>query len=129
MINSGFRKLFSHKPIRNKENPPDINHGSINLKRLEMRNSANRYLDNEPREKRIEYFCKMICHDLNSYTVKFHWLISLEELDRLRTSDRPALNISKQLGCQVTCQNIDGDKRHLSAPLFIELQTSNNFFN
>lgn len=116
VIDIGFTKLFS-EGYKKMLKRGLMNDGlqPIDLEGLNVINLAELYgEDDETQLEEVIHPCDMICHDSKGTAVQFSQVVSSGRLSTLMTPDRPILDLSKLLPCEVICLNNRHEKKRIS---------------
>ncbi|XP_012277679.1 uncharacterized protein LOC105698207 [Orussus abietinus] len=128
-INVAFSKLFSDgykKALRRSFNDDRGPH-PVNFEGFRMVDLASLLsLDKARPDEQAVHPCDMICHDIHGTPVQFNQILSHSgDLVTLMAPDRPILDLSNPLPCEIICIDKTGERRHLSTTLSKVLRSSN----
>ncbi|XP_034944705.1 LOW QUALITY PROTEIN: uncharacterized protein [Chelonus insularis] len=96
----------------------------IDLEGLNVINLIELYAEDETQLEQIFHPCDMICHDSRGTSVQFSQVLNYGSLSTFMTPERPILDLSQPLSCQVLCHNERGEERRIFTTLSQTLRAS-----
>lgn len=119
LFNEDYKKMLKRGAIINNVPQP------INFEGLKVINLPELYnKDDNTQYIQVIHPCNMICHDSRGITIQFDQIVnSRGTLSTIMTPERPIVDLSKSLPCQIICLNRNGERQQLSITLSKALQT------
>ncbi|KAK0169025.1 hypothetical protein PV327_002774 [Microctonus hyperodae] len=122
LFNEDYKKMLKRGVINNHVPQP------INFEGLKVINLLELYTEDDTTQYvQVIHPCDMICHDSRGITIQFNQIVnSRGTLSTIMTPERPIVDLSQSLPCQVICINPNGERRKLSTTLSKALRTNHH---